>query len=325
MGKLLCDSPVAEKFQTQSSPSVSWIDPPPAAVDAIEAVDLVDHNELVATTMTWDTVLGLEDQQRRNLQRLHAKGVLWTRPEDDDSSSQQRSVVFKLSHGGEVSADGNCLFTASQKAMMGTSAREIDARDLRRRTVARFLQDFGSAKMEEKEAINRAIGNMYAPDLRNGWGVHVVQEVKLLARKEDRASLDSAIDELVHLGMQRELAAESIYKERCITVEDGPSWAKYMSISGSPEDEYDIVTLQYTEEGLLSIDENRYGHAAAFGDDIAIECLATEFKREIYVSLVIDLRFRHMDQMQWLMKIIVYSFCLIAQGVKFANLLSSFS
>lgn len=64
---------------------------------------------------------------------------------------------------------------------------------------------------------------------------------------------------------------------------DGPSWAKYMLISGSPDDEYDIITLQYTEEGLLTIDENREGHAAAFGDDIAIECLATEFKREIYV------------------------------------------
>lgn len=56
-----------------------------------------------------------------------------------------------------------------------------------------------------------------------------------------------------------------------------------MSISGSHGDEYDIITLQYTEDGLLSVDENREGHAAAFGDDIAIECLATEFKREIYV------------------------------------------
>lgn len=76
------------------------------------------------------------------------------------------------------------------------------------------------------------------------------------------------------------MAAESIYKERCLQVDDGLSWAKYMSVSGSPDDEYDIVTLQYTEEGLLSVDENP---AAAFGDDIAIECLATEFKREIYV------------------------------------------
>lgn len=81
----------------------------------------------------------------------------------------------------------------------------------------------------------------------------------------------------------RESAAESIYKERCIAVDSGSSWAKYMSISGSPDDEYDIITLQYTEEGLLTIDENRDGRAAAFGDDIAIECLATEFKREIFV------------------------------------------
>jgi len=41
--------------------------------------------------------------------------------------------------------------------------------------------------------------------------------------------------------------------------------------------------LAIYEEGLLIVDENREGHAAAFGDDIAIECLATEFKREIYV------------------------------------------
>lgn len=82
---------------------------------------------------------------------------------------------------------------------------------------------------------------------------------------------------------RREMAAESIYKERCIPVNDGQTWAKYMLISGSPDDEYDIITLQYTEEGLLSVDENREGRAAAFGDDIAIECLSTEFKREIYV------------------------------------------
>ncbi|KAF5449302.1 hypothetical protein F2P56_029765 [Juglans regia] len=281
MGKLLCDSTtVAETFQT-SSPNRPWRDPKssPASLDAIDAEDLVDQT--TTTTTAWDDVHGLEDQQKRHLQRLHAKGVLWKRPEDELSST---SVVFRLSHGGEVSADGNCLFTASQKAMAGPgSARGVEARELRRRTVRRFLEDFGSAAAEEKEAIDEVIRHMYAPDLKNGWGIHVVQELKLLAKKSDRLALDSAIDELVQLGMQREVAAESIYKERCIQVHDGPNWAKYMSISGSSDDEYDIVTLQYTEEGLLSIDENREGHAAAFGDDIAIECLATEFKREIYV------------------------------------------
>ncbi|KAG6651362.1 uncharacterized protein LOC122313920 isoform X1 [Carya illinoinensis] len=279
-GKLLCDSTtVAETFQT-SSPTVPWRDPQSAAAarDAIEAVDLVDQT----TTTAWDDVHGLEEQQRRHLQRLHSKGILWKHPADDSASSV--SVVFRLSHGGEVSADGNCLFTASQKAMGGSgTARVFDARELRRRTVRRFLEDFGSVGAEEREAIEEAIKHMYAPDLKNGWGIHVVQELKLLAKKSDRLALDSAIDELLQLGVQREMAAESIYKERCIPVNDGPSWAKYMSISGSSDDEYDIITLQYTEEGLLSVDENREGHAAAFGDDVAIGCLATEFKREIYV------------------------------------------
>uniref|UniRef100_A0A1J3GBI0 OTU domain-containing protein n=1 Tax=Noccaea caerulescens TaxID=107243 RepID=A0A1J3GBI0_NOCCA len=286
MGKLLCDSTTT--FQSPS-PTIPWREPPTAAV-SLDDVDLVDQSAAAAaveavektmaaaTTTAWDEVFGLEEQQRRHLQRLHAKGVLWKHPGKEEESSAP--VVFRLSHGGEVSSDGNCLFTASQKAM---EARGIDARDLRRRTVRRFLEDFRSASEEEKEVITEAIRHMYSPDLKTGWGIHIVQEEKLLAKKDERESLDSAIEELLQIGMQRETAAESIYRERCLPVNDGLSWAKYMSISGSSEDEHDIITLQYTEDGLLSVDENRDGHAAAFGDDIAIECLATEFKREIYV------------------------------------------
>ncbi|XAR64370.1 hypothetical protein NMG60_11024678 [Bertholletia excelsa] len=266
MGKLICNS-------TTSSPVIAWRDPVVApSLDTVKAVDLAEQT----TTTAWENVSGLEDQQKRHLQRLHAKGVLWKHPGDSSTS-----VVFRLSHGGDVEADGNCLFTASEKAM--GSPPSIDPRYLRRSTVKRFQEDFGSLSVEERGSIDAAIKHLYSPDLKSGWGIHVVQEVKLLAKKGDRESLDLAIEELVQLGMQRELAAESIYKERCMAVDDGPSWAKYMSISGSPDDEYDIITLQYTEEGLLTVDENREGHAAAFGDDIAIECLATEFKREIYV------------------------------------------
>lgn len=67
----------------------------------------------------------------------------------------------------------------------------------------RFLEDFGSAGGEERAAIEEAIKHMYAPDLKGGWGIHVVQELKLLAKKLDRLALDSAIDELVQFGMQR--------------------------------------------------------------------------------------------------------------------------
>ncbi|KAK4785001.1 hypothetical protein SAY86_001690 [Trapa natans] len=275
MGKPFGDSAAVAETLPVPSPVISWKDPKGEVMDPIgAAVDPARDDRATS----WQEVRGLEDQQRRGLQRLQSKGVLWRNPRDKSA----QPVVFYLSHGGDVSADGNCLFTASVKAM-GAAARGSDARGLRLRTVNRFLEDLGSAGSKERQEVEEVIRHMYSPDLKGGWGVHVVQEVKLLAKKSDRVRLDSAIDELVQIGMQREMAAESIYKERCIPVNDGPIWAKYMSISGSADDEHDIITLQYTEDGLLSVDENREGHAAAFGDDIAIECLANEFKREIFV------------------------------------------
>ncbi|KAL9256991.1 hypothetical protein AKJ16_DCAP02005 [Drosera capensis] len=270
MGKLLCDSTTfPSPAPTPAPASINWPESP-----SLSGADLFESQDSVTS---WSGVGGLEEQQRRVLEKLETKGVMWKHPHDKSMSS-----VFRLSHGGDVDSDGNCLFTASEKAM-GGEGKGIGARELRRRTVRRFVEDLGEGNEEEKEGVEMVIRNMYSPDMRVGWGVHVVQEGKVLARKADREGLDREIEELVRLGMQREFAAESVYKERCIAVKDGQSWAKYMSISGSPDDEYDIVTLQYTEDGLLSVDENRQGHAAAFGDDIAIECLATEFKREIYV------------------------------------------
>ncbi|CAH8389943.1 unnamed protein product [Eruca vesicaria subsp. sativa] len=196
MGKLLCDSTATIQ---SPSPTVSWREPSgdvdlvnqSSAFAAIEAAE----KTISATTTAWDDVSGLEEQQRRHLQRLHLKGVLWKHPGKQDSS-----VVFRLSHGGEVSSDGNCLFTASQKAM---EARGVDARELRLRTVRRFLEDYGTLGEEEKEAVKEAVRHMYSPDLKRGWGIHIVQEEKFLAKKVERESLDNAIDELMQIGMQR--------------------------------------------------------------------------------------------------------------------------
>ena len=66
-------------------------------------------------------------------------------------------------------------------------------------------------------------------------------------------------------------------------MDNGDAWAKYMSIAGDANDVHDIITLMYAEDGLISIDDNREGRAAAFGDDIAIESLASEYQREIFV------------------------------------------
>ncbi|XP_048502431.1 uncharacterized protein LOC104897527 isoform X2 [Beta vulgaris subsp. vulgaris] len=277
MGKILCDSAtVTDTLPPQSPPLLSWRDPHPPH-------SLKSTVDLPATT-SWDDVTGLEDQQKKNLSRLQAKGVLWKHPDD---KKLLPPVVFRLVHGGDVDADGNCLFSAVEKATENEQDGQFECgggpRELRRRTVKRFENDFELGQNDEREKVEVAIKNLYSPDLRFGWGIHIVQEIKLLAKKSERQIFDDAILQLINLGMLRENAAETIYKERCIAVDDGPSWAKYMSISGSPDDEYDIITLQYTEEGLLTVDENREGRAAAFGDDIAIECLAEVFKREIFV------------------------------------------
>ncbi|KAG0480675.1 hypothetical protein HPP92_011533 [Vanilla planifolia] len=267
MGKLLCNSPAVAETLTSSSPLLPWRDPcSPVNKASVAGPEPDGRGE-------WDAVTGLEEQQRRNLERIHARGVYWKNPSE---GAPVAGMAFRLVHGGGVEADGNCLFTAVRRAM----GSKIGARELRLKAVRRFLEDYRSDDGPGKDAIIR---HLYSPHLESGWGIHVVQDVKLLAEKADRKLLDAAIKELVDLGLQREAAAETIYKERCIAVNDGHSWAKYMSISGSPEDIYDIITLQYTEGGLLNIDENRDGRAAAFGDDIAIESLATEFKREIYV------------------------------------------
>ena len=181
MGKLLCDasSAVAETLKP-SLPLLQWPDtsPDPVAAGGFEAVT------------------GLEDQQRRHLERIYQRGVFWKNPEDPSSVG----TAFRLSHGGDVDSDGNCLFTAAMKAM---GSVKVEARELRQRTVKRFLEDFGSDDGPGRDAVDEAIRHLYSPDLKAGWGIHVVQEVKLLARKEDRVGLDAAIQELVDLGLQR--------------------------------------------------------------------------------------------------------------------------
>ncbi|CAH8355907.1 unnamed protein product [Eruca vesicaria subsp. sativa] len=78
---------------------------------------------------------------------------------------------------GEVSSERNCLFTVSQKPK---EACGINARDLQRRTV--------SVREEDNMVITEAKKNMYSPDLKSGWGIHIVQEEKLLAKKDGRES-----------------------------------------------------------------------------------------------------------------------------------------
>ncbi|KAL5715337.1 hypothetical protein ACHQM5_017170 [Ranunculus cassubicifolius] len=131
MGKLLCDS-------TTIQPSPQALPWKPPTTPPLDPIDI---------KTTWETVTGLEDQQKRYLQKLHSKGVLWKHPVRD-SSPTRSTTIFWLSHGGDVDADGNCLFTASRKVM----GLEMGARDLRKRTVSRFMADLESESSLERDS-----------------------------------------------------------------------------------------------------------------------------------------------------------------------------
>lgn len=153
---------------------------------------------------------------------------------------------------------------------------------MRRRVVARFVQDYTSGLLD-KEGTDRAVAHLYVPELTTGWGVHLVQSHRLLVRKSQREALAKQIEELESTGVDANKAKETVYRENGLAVKDGETWAKYMAIGPHGEDdgEYEIISLQYIEEGLLEVEDD--GWRAAFGDDIALEALATELGREVYV------------------------------------------
>ena len=82
------------------------------------------------------------------------------------------------------------------------SLNDDHAQSVREKTVQRFVRDYKGGVLNKSET-DRAIKHLYSPDLGCGWGVHVVQEVKLLAKKEERDSMDSAIQELVQCCVSR--------------------------------------------------------------------------------------------------------------------------
>ncbi|CAO2179018.1 unnamed protein product [Urochloa humidicola] len=175
MGKLLCDpsaAAVAEALPPSPAPApppplLAWHSPAPAP--ALEAS---------TSPPGWDAVWALEDQQRRRLLRIWERGVAWKpSPPGGEEGAAPAPVVFRLDHGGEVDADGNCLFTAARTA----AAAKSGARELRHRVVRRFAEVYGAAGEDDRAAVDAAVRHLYAPDLKAGWGVHVVQEIKVLA------------------------------------------------------------------------------------------------------------------------------------------------
>ncbi|MQL93965.1 hypothetical protein Taro_026607 [Colocasia esculenta] len=85
-----------------------------------------------------------------------------------------------------MEADGNCLFMALRRTM---GLMKVGARELWQRTVQRFLENHVADVPRDKEAVATAIWHLYSLNLKMEWEIHIVQEIKLLARKADREAL----------------------------------------------------------------------------------------------------------------------------------------
>jgi hypothetical protein len=69
-----------------------------------------------------------------------------------------------------VKSDGNCLFTTARTP----SAAKADMRELRHRAMCQFFEVYAAAMDDDRAAVDAAVRHPYAPDLKAGWGGHVV-------------------------------------------------------------------------------------------------------------------------------------------------------
>lgn len=108
-----------------------------------------------------------------------------------------------------------------------------------------------------------------------------MQEHKLLVKREELPQAQQEIQNRLDSGLDYNTAASTVYQDYGRPVNDLDSWTDYQAIEGSMDDEHVVVSLQYVEEGLLTVD--LIEGQGAFGDDLAIEILATDYQREIFV------------------------------------------
>ena len=103
----------------------------------------------------------------------------------------------------------------------------------------------------------------------------------MIVKAEEMPQSQQEIQDRLDSGLDYNTAASTVYQDIGRPVNDLDSWVDYQAIEGSMDDEHVVVSLQYVEEGLLTVD--LVEGQGAFGDDLAIEVLATEYQREIFV------------------------------------------
>jgi hypothetical protein len=193
---------------------------------------------------------------------------------------------FALHYDGEVEAKGDCLFLSLDTIFRAQNMRG-GPQNIREAGIRMFFKRFCAMNDADRQRTEKAISNLYWPDISGQYSVSRIKARRLVALRKDYPKLQEQIRLLVEEGIESETARAIVYTQCATPINTADAWCNYMKVgnsNGSEPPEHFIITLHYSSEGLYAIDDHI--EAIAWGDDFVLEALSDCYNREIYVILL---------------------------------------
>ncbi|KAG7395117.1 hypothetical protein PHYBOEH_004190 [Phytophthora boehmeriae] len=230
----------------------------------------------VTVCMGWQRVSNIDSNSRDLLRVLEEDGV----------SYEPHDTAYSVKYLAPVLPFGDCLFLSMEQLLLYTEECEpLSPEGIRKVATKFFLAHYNTSTPEEQQKIDKAIQNLYYPTLKGGWGVSPVQTRRFVARRSDKKMLLDKCAELQKQGYSWGKAAEAVYTQYTQPIVDAHSYCDYMTV-GRGENTHFLIGLNYSSNGLISVDNDPDNSRVAWGDDFVLEALATAYQRDIFVVLV---------------------------------------
>ncbi|DAZ92562.1 TPA: hypothetical protein N0F65_012792 [Lagenidium giganteum] len=230
----------------------------------------------VTVCMGWQRVSGVSSSDREVLRLLEEDGVSYS-PHD---------TAYSVKYLAPVAPYGDCLFLSVEQLLLYTEECEpLPPHKIRRLATKFFLAHYRSKSPDERQRIDTTIRNLYCPSLSGGWRVSPMQTRRFVALRKDKNLLLAKCVELQERGYSWSKAAEMVYSQYAQPVVNAEAYCDYMAV-GNGDNTHFLIALNYSQRGLMSVDNDADNSRVAWGDDIVLEALATAYQREIFVVLV---------------------------------------
>lgn len=230
----------------------------------------------VTVCMGWQRVSGVSSHDREVLRVLEEEGV----------SYMPHDTSYSVKYLAPVAPYGDCLFLSMEQLLLHSEECEpLPPHEIRRLATRFFLAHYEASTEEEKKRIDTTIRNLNFPSLNGGWGISPLQTRRYVALRKDKATLKAKCYELQRQGYSWCRAAETVYSQYAQPVVNAQAYCEYMAV-GNGDNTHFLIGLNYSQRGLVSVDDDPDNCRVAWGDDIVLEALATAYQRDIFVVLI---------------------------------------